>query len=127
MVSVVSSKLGSGTILLGRGPDEHDELGSEVLVLEELRLLELVVIKLEVIVGSTEDVDELDDDVDEVEEISDELDEELEVVDEVEISKLDEELDEVEVEETSDVLDKELEVVDAMLQVLVTTAGAQYW
>jgi hypothetical protein len=48
-VEVVSSKLGSGTILLGRSPNEHDELGSDVLVLEELGLLELVVIKLELV------------------------------------------------------------------------------
>ena len=104
----MSSKLGSGTILLGRSPNEHGELGGDVLVLEELGLLELVVIKLELVdeglellleevklVGA-EDVDVLDDDVDETEEISDEL-------------------------------DGELENVDARLQVLVVAAGAQYW
>lgn len=108
-MEVVSSKLGSGTILLGRSPNEHDELGGDVLVLEELGLLELVVIKLELVdeglellleevklVGAEEDVDVLDDDVDETEEISDEL-------------------------------DGELENVDARLQVLVVAAGAQYW
>jgi hypothetical protein len=107
-VEVVSSKLGSGTILLGRSPNEHDELGGDVLVLEELGLLELVVIKLELVddglellleevklVGAEEDVDVLDDDVDET--------------------------------EISDELDGELEVVDARLQVLVVAAGAQYW
>lgn len=41
-----SSKLGFGTALLGRGPFEQEELGAELLVLEELEMLELVLITL---------------------------------------------------------------------------------
>jgi hypothetical protein len=132
-VEEVSSKLGSGTILLGRGPTEHEELGTEELelerlelvevgadelVLEILKLVELVVTTLELVEGALELLVEdgvLDDD-----------EGKLELVDgaEEDVDRLDDDVDEVEI---SDELDGELENVDMTLQVvLVVTAGEQY-
>jgi len=155
-VEEVSSKLGSGTMLLGRGPVEHDELGAELLVLEELEMVELEVIILEleeetellVEEGALDDEEEtvelviveLDEIEDEVEDTTEELDEALELVetidDEETVELVDgaaegvDEVDENEedVEDTTDELDGALELVDTMLQdVLEVTDGAQYW